>query len=144
MTGRATDEVRPTLVDAKHAAPGEAAASIEETAPTEGSRKRREAIHDLVAEAQTLLSDVELQYVFTGDAKNQVLRRAPRRLCAVERNEAGVVRRAHRTPRPPMKWNPNGGKPLAFRNLTPGIEARHVKGTGAERLMFAFSRTGIR
>jgi hypothetical protein len=26
--------------------------------------------------------------------------------------------------------------------LTPGIEARHVKGTGAERLMFAFSRGG--
>ncbi len=26
--------------------------------------------------------------------------------------------------------------------LTPGIEARHVKGTGAERLMFAFSADG--
>ena len=25
---------------------------------------------------------------------------------------------------------------------TPGIEARHVKGTGAERLMFSFSRNG--
>jgi hypothetical protein len=30
----------------------------------------------------------------------------------------------------------------ALHMLTPGIEARHVKGTGAERLMFAFSRGG--
>ena len=44
-------------------------------------------------------------------------------------------------PRPPIKWKP-GGKPLAFRTLTPGIQARHVKGTGAERLMFSFSRDG--
>ena len=44
-------------------------------------------------------------------------------------------------PRPPIKWKP-GGKPLAFRTLTPGIQARHVNGTGAERFMFAFSRDG--
>ncbi|HMA10492.1 MAG TPA: hypothetical protein VKO83_01305, partial [Steroidobacteraceae bacterium] len=44
-------------------------------------------------------------------------------------------------PRPPVKWKP-GGRPLAFTVRTPGIEARHVKGTGAERLMFAFSRDG--
>jgi hypothetical protein len=35
-----------------------------------------------------------------------------------------------------------GHGPLPFTMLTPGIEARHVKGTGAERLMFAFSRGG--
>ncbi len=40
-----------------------------------------------------------------------------------------------------MKWKP-GGKPLPFRVLTPGIQARHVKGTGAERLMFTFTRDG--
>jgi hypothetical protein len=44
-------------------------------------------------------------------------------------------------PRPPVRWKP-GRKPLPFRNLTPGIEARHVKGTGAERLMFSFSQDG--
>jgi len=44
-------------------------------------------------------------------------------------------------PRPPIKWKP-GRRPLAFRTLTPGIQARHVKGTGAERLMFAFSQDG--
>src|SRR4051812_2265731 len=71
MTGRATDEVPPTPIDAKRTAPGEAATSIEVTTPTDGSRNRREAIHNLVAEAQTLLSDVELQYVFTGEGKNQ-------------------------------------------------------------------------
>jgi len=43
----------------------------------EGSRARHEAIHDLVAEAQTLLHDVELQYVFTGKGKNPVLRGRP-------------------------------------------------------------------
>jgi hypothetical protein len=44
-------------------------------------------------------------------------------------------------PRPPVRWKP-GRKPLPFRTLTPGIEARHVKGTGAERLMFSFSQDG--
>ena len=158
MTGRAT--------------PGEAATSIEETAAiadggskqvegevplavaqseqhdqaskgaiVAGSRNRHEAIHDLVAEAQTLLSGVELQYVFTGEGKNQVLRGRPVAfaLWSETKHEWSV---AHiELPRPPFKWNPNG-KPLAFRTLTPGIEARHVKGTGAERLMFAFSRDG--
>lgn len=44
-------------------------------------------------------------------------------------------------PRPPVNWKP-GRKPLPFVLRTPGIEARHVKGTGAERLMFSFSRDG--
>ena len=120
---------------------GEAAASIEETALAEGSRNRHEAIHDLVAEAQTLLRDVELQYVFTGKGKNQVLRGRPVAfaLWSEAKQEWSV---AHiELPRPPIKWKP-GGKPLPFRTLTPGIQARHVKGTGAERLMFAFSRDG--
>ena len=139
MTGRATDEVRP--IDAKHPASREAAASLEVASPAKGSRNRREAIHDLVAEAQTLLGDVELQYVFTGEGKNQVLRGRPVAfaLWSETKQEWSV---AHiELPRPPIKWTPNG-KPLAFRILTPGIEARHVRGTGAERLMFAFSRDG--
>src|SRR5262249_19720745 len=44
-------------------------------------------------------------------------------------------------PRPPVKWKP-GKKPMAFVLSTPGIQAQHVKGTGAERLMFAFSKDG--
>src|SRR6185437_16441254 len=106
-----------------------------------GSRNRDEAIHNLVAEAQTRLRDVELQYVFTGKEKNQVLRGRPVAfaLWSETKQEWSI---AHiELPRPPIKWNPNG-KPLAFRTLTPGIEERHVNGTGAERLMFAFSRDG--
>jgi len=116
-----------------------------EKAPKEvvvqGSRNRHEAIHDLVAEAQTLLRDVELQYVFTGKGKKQVLRGRPVAfaLWSEAKQEWSV---AHiELPRPPIKWKP-GGKPLAFRTLTPGIQARHVNGTGAERLMFAFSQDG--
>jgi len=106
-----------------------------------GSRNRDEAIHDLVAEGQARLRDVELQYVFTGKGKNQVLRGRPVAFALwSEKKEEWVI--AHiELPRPPIKWKP-GGRPLAFRTLTPGIEARHVNGTGAERLMFAFSRDG--
>jgi len=163
-------EIEPPLLNPEHAAPDEAAASTEETAtgggskeeegevplavaesehpdqaPREvviqGSRNRDEAIHDLVAEAQTRLRDVELQYVFTGKGKNQVLRGRPVAfaLWSEAKQEWSI---AHiELPRPPIKWKP-GGKPLAFRTLTPGIQARHVQGTGAERLMFAFSRDG--
>ena len=171
-TGGATDEIEPTVIDAEGAPPAEAAASIEEAAPAadsgskqeegevplavaeseqpdeaprevvvEASRSRHDAIHDLVAEAQTLLRDVDLQYVFTGKGKNQVLRGRPVAfaLWSDAKQEWSV---AHiELPRPPIKWKP-GRKPLAFRTLTPGIQARHVKGTGAERLMFAFSRDG--
>ena len=103
--------------------------------------RRHEVIHDLVAEAQTLLRDVELQYVFTGKGKKQVLRGRPVAfaLWSDAKQEWTV---AHiELPRPPIKWKP-GRKPLPFRTLTPGIKARHVKGTGAERLMFAFSQDG--
>jgi hypothetical protein len=106
-----------------------------------GGGSRREVIHNLVTEAQTLLHDVELQYVFTGKGKNQVLRGRPVAfaLWSDAKQQWSV---AHiELPRPPIKWKP-GGKPLAFRILTPGIQARHVKGTGAERLMFAFSQDG--
>jgi hypothetical protein len=107
----------------------------------QGRAGRHVVIHDLVAEAQTLLRDVELEYVFTGKGKNQVLRGRPVAFALwSEAKQKWSV--AHiELPRPPIKWKP-GRKPLAFRTLTPGIQARHVKGTGAERLMFAFSQDG--
>jgi hypothetical protein len=169
-TGGATSEIEPPLIDSGHAAPAAAAAPTEETATdngskqeegevplavaesehpdqaprevvVQGSRNRDEAIHDLVAEAQTRLRDVELQYVFTGKGKNQVLRGRPVAfaLWSEAKQEWSIA--YIELPRPPIKWRP-GGKPLAFRTLTPGIQARHVQGTGAERLMFAFSRDG--
>lgn len=167
-TGGGTDENEPTLIDA--APPAEVAASIEEAAPAaEGSSKqeegevplavaeseqpngapeevivqgrRHDVIHDLVAEAQSVLRDVELQYAFTGKGKNQVLRGRPVAfaLWSDARQEWSVAQ--IELPRPPIKWKP-GRKPLPFRNLTPGIQAQHVKGTGAERLMFSFSQDG--
>jgi hypothetical protein len=104
-------------------------------------RHRHEAIRDLVTEAQALLRDVELHYVLTGKGKRQALRGRPVAfaLWSEAREEWSI---AHiELPRPPIRWKP-GRKPLPFRILTPDIQARHVKGTGAERLMFAFSRDG--
>ena len=163
-------EIEPPVINKGRAAPGEATASIEKAvadggskqeegeiplavaesehadkAPKEivvqGSRSRDATIHNLIAEAQTRLSDVELQYVFTGTGKNQVLRGRPVAFALwSEAKQEWCI--AHiELPRPPIKWKPSG-KPLAFLNLTPGIQARHVEGTGAERLMFAFSRDG--
>src|SRR5688572_32956626 len=104
-------------------------------------RTRHEAIHDLVTEGQTLLRDVELEYVLTGKGKRQVLRGRPVAFALwSEAREEWTVARIE-LPRPTIKWKP-GRKPLAFRMLTPGIEARHVKGTGAERLMFSFTKDG--
>jgi hypothetical protein len=135
ITSRAPGELRPTSVEARQAVPGEAAGSAS------GGRNRREVINDLVAEARVLLSDVELQYVFTGEGKNRALRGRPVAFALWSETKREWIVAHIEIPRPPVKWNPNG-KPLAFRTLTPGIEARHVKGTGAERLMFAFSRDG--
>jgi hypothetical protein len=104
-------------------------------------RTRLDAIRDLVAEAQTLLRDVELQYVLTGKGKRRTLRGRPVAFALwSEANEEWTIAQLE-LPRPPIRWKP-GRKPLAFRTLTPGIDALHVKGTGAERLMFAFSRDG--
>ena len=163
-------EIEPPVINTGRAAPGEATASIEKAAAdggskqeegeiplavaesehadrapkeivVQGSRSRDAAIHNLIAEAQTRLRDVELQYVFTGTGKNQVLRGRPVAFALwSEAKQEWCI--AHiELPRPPIKWKP-GGKPLAFLTLTPGIQARHVEGTGAERLMFAFSRDG--
>ena len=104
-------------------------------------RGRHELILDLVSEAQSLLRDVELEYFFTGKGKRQVLRGRPVAfaLWSDAKQEWSI---AHiEIPRPPIKWKP-GRKPLPFKVRTPGVTARHVKGTGAERLMFAFSKDG--
>jgi hypothetical protein len=116
-----------------------------EEAPAEvvvqGSRNRHEAIRDLVAEAQALLRDVKLQYVISGKGRRRALRGRPVAfaLWSDAKQEWSV---AHiEVPRPPIRWKP-GRRPLPFKSLTPGIQARHVKGTGAERLMFSFSHDG--
>jgi hypothetical protein len=166
-SGGGAYEMEPPLIDAEHspsaaepAATAEAADSKQEEGEVplavaeseqpekpsdevvvQGSHSRDVAIRGLVTEAQALLRDVELQYVFTGIGKLQVLRGRPVAFALwSETKQAWSV--AHiELPRPPIKWKP-GGRPLRFRTLTPGIQARHVNGTGAERLMFAFSRDG--
>jgi hypothetical protein len=107
----------------------------------QGVRNRHEAIRDLVREAQSLLRDVELEYVLTGKGRRQALRGRPVAFALwSETSQEWSV--AHiELPRPPIRWKP-GRRPLPFRTLTPDIRARHVKGTGAERLMFSFSRDG--
>lgn len=104
-------------------------------------RERHEVILDHVSQARSILSDVKLEYVFTGKGRKEVLRGRPVvfALWSEKRQDWSI---AHvEIPRPPIKWKP-GKKPFPFTMRTPGIEARHVKGTGAERLMFAFSRDG--
>ena len=100
---------------------------------------RHEVIHNLVAEAQALLRDVQLQYVFTGSGKREVLRGRPVAFALWSESTSKWTIAHIEIPRPPVKWKP-GGKPMPFTVRTPGIQARHVKGTGAERLMFTFSR----
>jgi hypothetical protein len=104
-------------------------------------RDRYEVIRDLVSEAKVLLQDVPLQYVFTRKSKREVLRGRPVAfaLWSETKHEWSI---AHiEISRPPIKWKPRG-KPISFIVRTAGIQARHVKGTGAERLMFAFSKDG--
>jgi hypothetical protein len=104
-------------------------------------RERHLVIRDLVAEGQAQLRDVELQYVFTGKGGREVLRGRPVAFALWSEAQKNWTIAQVEIPRPPVKWKPGRG-PLPFTVLTRGIEARHVKGTGAERLMFAFSRGG--
>lgn len=107
----------------------------------EARRERHEVIGDLVSEAKSILRDVELEYVFTGTGKREVLRGRPVvfALWSEAQQEWSIVH--IEIPRPPSKWKP-GKKPYPFIVRTPGVEAWHVKGTGAERLMFAFTKDG--
>jgi len=102
---------------------------------------RDEVIHDLVARAQALLRDVKLEYVFTGKGKRETLRGRPVAFALWSEAKMEWTIAHVEIPRPPVKWKP-GRKPMPFILRTPGIEAKHVKGTGAERLMFSFSRNG--
>jgi hypothetical protein len=170
-TGSESDESDPILIDTPVVEPSDAAEAADDSAPPEeeskqqegevplavaeseqpeepppevvvrGTRNRHEAIRDLVVEGQALLRGVELQYVVTGKGRRRVLRGRPVAFALwSEVKQEWVV--AHiELPRPPIKWKP-GRRPLAFKTLTPGIQARHVKGTGAERLMFSFTRDG--
>ena len=135
------------------AAEGEVPLSVAESEPPEISApdveldaiivtfRREEQIRDLVSQARELLEDYELEYVFTGKTKNETLRGRPVAFALWSESEQDWIVARIEIPRPPVSWRP-GGKPLKFALLTPGIQAQHIKGTGAERLMFAFSKDG--
>jgi hypothetical protein len=107
----------------------------------EAPRARSEVIMDHVAEARVLLQPFELKYVFTGKGRREVLRGRPVAFALWSESKKEWTIAEIEIPRPPIKWRP-GRDPLPFRLLTPGLEANHEKGTGAERLMFSFSRDG--
>lgn len=146
----ATPDLQPAEA-ADHMEEGEVPFAVIEAAPGASSNKmpevviqgrgRNEVISGHVAEAQALLRDVELEYVFTGKGRSEVLRGRPVAFALwSEAKQSWTI--AHiEIPRPPIKWKP-GGRPLPFLIRTPGIKAQHIKGTGAERLMFAFSKDG--
>jgi hypothetical protein len=162
-TGGAIDEPEPVLFETV-AAPAEGAPRSapqspqvspgvprpERTAPpagleeviVEAPHERHEIIRNLVAEARLLLQGVELEYVFTGKGRREVLRGRPVAFAAWNETSREWTVIHIEIPRPPLNWTP-GRKPFPFRVVTPGVTARHVKGTGAERLMFAFSKDGV-
>jgi hypothetical protein len=104
--------------------------------------QRHELIRDLMAEAKALLRDVELQYVFTGKGRRETLRGRPVAFALWSETKKSWSVAHVEIPRPPLKWKP-GRRPLRFVvSASPGVRAQHVKGTGAERLMFSFSNGG--
>lgn len=103
--------------------------------------ERHELIADHVAEARTLLSAVELEYVFTGKGRREILRGRPVVFALWSESKQSWIMAHIEIPRPTIKWRP-GGRPIPFIVRTPGIKAKHIKGTGAERLMFAFTQDG--
>jgi hypothetical protein len=100
---------------------------------------RHEVIRDLVVEARNLLRKVELQYVFTGKGRRETLRGRPVAFALWSETDQQWSVAHVEIPRPPVRWRP-GGRPMPFVLRAPGITAQHVKGTGAERLMFSFRK----
>jgi hypothetical protein len=141
-TAKDGEEGEVPLAVAESEQPGASATDKKmEEVVVEAQRERHEVILDHVTEAKSILRDVRLEYVFTGTGRREVLRGRPVvfALWSEAKQEWSVVH--IEIPRPPFKWKP-GRKPFPYIVRTPGVEARHVKGTGAERLMFAFSRDG--
>lgn len=104
--------------------------------------QRHELIRDLVVEAKAVLENVDLQYVFTGKGRRETLRGRPVAFALWSETAKSWSVVHVEIPRPPIKWKP-GRRPLRFIvHPVPGISAQHVKGTGAERLMFSFTKGG--
>jgi hypothetical protein len=91
-----------------------------------------------VAEAARLLEDVSLHYNYIKRIPRETLRGRPVAFAAwSERSQTWHVVEIE-VPFPAPRLRP--GRPLKFRTLTPGYVAVHVRGVGAERLMFDIYR----
>lgn len=131
-------EVPLVVAESEHRDESPAGKGIEEVVV---EARRHEVILDLVTEATSILRDVELDYVFTGKGRREVLRGRPVAFALWSESQQQWSVARIEIPRPPVRWKP-GRKPFPFTVRTPGVEARHIRGTGAERLMFAFTRNG--
>lgn len=135
-------EVPPAVAKTERpaTAPPPAGNRLEEVV-VEAQRARSDVILDQVTEARKRLRNVELRYTFVGKGRREKLRGRPVAfaLWSESRQEWSIAQLE--IPPPPLRWRPGRG-PLPFTMLTPGITARHVKGTGAERLMFSFAQDG--
>ncbi|HEU0226094.1 MAG TPA: hypothetical protein VFR29_11710, partial [Steroidobacteraceae bacterium] len=86
--GLAASEFEEPAAD-EHSAEGEVPLAVAESEPLVKATppavlddlivrsQRHDVIRDLVSEARSMLQDVELEYVFTGKGKNEVLRGRP-------------------------------------------------------------------
>jgi hypothetical protein len=96
------------------------------------------ALHQVV-QAAYVLKDIPLHYTFTRRFGREILRGRPVVFAAWSEREKSWSVVEIEVPFPAPKWAP-GGKSIAFRVLTPGYEAEHVRGVGTERLMFNIFR----
>ncbi len=137
-TEEGTEEVSIAVAETEKPAASAPHEKIDEVV-VGGIRTRDQVIRNLVTEAQALLRDVPLEFFYTGKGKKEALRGRPVVFALWSDAKQEWVTAHLEIPRPPVKWKP-GGRPLQFTVRTPGIQARHEKGTGAERLMFSFKR----
>jgi hypothetical protein len=102
--------------------------------------KTQQVIAQRVAEASRMLIDVPLHYTFLKRLTRESLRGRPVIFAAWSERSAKWHTVEIEMPFPVPRLKP--GKAPSFRVLTPGYEAVHVRGTGAERLMFDIFHNG--
>ena len=108
-TAKVGEEGEVPLVVAESEHPDDVSPGKElEEVVVEAHRERHEVILDLVSEAKSILRDVELEYVFTGKGRKEVLRGRPVALrCGARRRRNGPSR-ASRSPALRSNGSPEG------------------------------------
>ena len=101
-----------------------------------------ELVAQRVIDASDLLRDVPLHYTYLRRFWRESLRGRPVIFAAWSELSKSWQVVEIEVPFPAPRWRP--GKRLAFRVLTPGFEAVHLRGVGTERLMFDIYRNDER